>query len=114
MDIAGEIICTDDRKYQNDPVILAMKASQNLLNQVWTPNLNTIIEEKEFDLKIESEIPIIKQTSHISSKRMKGRMKKDIKLRRHYEKKISDSISKNAIYQATIKIAQNDTVCCVT
>ena len=107
VDIAGEIICHDE-EISKDPVISAMQASQNLMNQIWKPNLNTIIEEKDYDIKIEHNVPIVKQTTHVSTKRMKGRVNREMKLLKQHHDRISHAITNNAIYQATIDIAQND------
>ena len=92
----------------DDPVIAPLRDSQAILNQAWAPSLNTVLEETSFDLKIAMNQPIIKQTDHVSAKRLRGRTYKDLKLRSRYEDKINSAIVKNAIHKVELATAQND------
>jgi dUTP pyrophosphatase len=107
VDEYGEIILDEIEDY-DDPIIKHLRQSQELLNTAWTPNLNSVIEETEVDLDIESETAPVITTTHVSSKRYRGRVQKDSKLRKLYETKIASSIGRNGIYKATLATAQND------
>jgi dUTP pyrophosphatase len=107
VDEYGEILI-DDIDECEDPVIKHLKQSQELLNKAWEPNLNQIIEENEFDLKLEQGIAPVVTTEHVSNKRHRGRVQRNEKLRKMYEDKIAMSIKRNGIYQAKLAVAQND------
>ena len=107
VDEYGEIIL-DDIEECEDPIIKHLRQSQDLLNTAWTPNLNRVIEETDVDLKIEEGVIPVITTTHVSSKRYRGRSNKNIKLRKQYEDKIETSIKRNGIYKATLATAQND------
>ena len=61
-----------------------------------------------YDLKIANNEEHIVMTSHVSTKRHRGRQHRSDKLLLTCENKISQVISKNGIYQATLQVAQND------
>ena len=92
----------------DDPILHAIQEAQDIHNTNWTPPLNTILEETVIDLHIENDEPFIKATTHVSTKRHRGRLNKDSKLRHQYEAKVSAAIANNAIYSTTINTAQND------
>ena len=111
VDQIGAVFCDNDPNeddIDDDPVLNALQASQKVLNSSWVPSLNTIVEESTIDLKIENDIPIVKTTSHVSTKRLRGRQYKNIKLRHWYENKISRAINQNGIHKTVLATAQND------
>ena len=112
IDLIGAIIDDDEMNLDSiaddDPVTQSLRESQAILNQAWTPSLNTVYEETSIDLKIEQDQPIIKQTDHVSTKRLRGRRYRDSKLRDRYENKINSAIKKNGIHRVKLATAQND------
>ena len=94
VDLVGELVnTTDDINAipDDDPVITSLQTAQDTINKSWIPSLNNIIEETEYDIRIENDIPFIKQTSHVSAKRHRGRKHTQIKLQHQYEQKNSFS-----------------------
>ena len=112
VDQVGQIVTFNDADTNSladdDPVVKSLMDSQAILNQAWAPSLNTVVEETEIDIKIETNQPIIKQTTHVSTKRLRGRKYKELKLRSQYEDKINSSIAKNGIHKIQLATAQND------
>ena len=92
----------------DDPILHSLQQAQDVLNQSWSPSLNSVQEETHYDIKIANNQPVVKHTSHVSTKRMRGRIHQQHKLNQQYESKISSAISNNGIYQTTINTAQND------
>ena len=68
IDSYGEILLDDtiDIAPCEDPVIQSLKASQELLNQAWSPNLNTISEESIYDIRIANK-NLLSCTPHMSA-----------------------------------------------
>ena len=111
VDQIGAIICDKvdhNDEADDDPIFQALKSSQSLLNSSWAPQLNVIAEETIYDLKIALDKPIVKSTTHVSSKRHRGRIHQDCKLRHQYESKIKSAIHNNGIYKTILNTAQND------
>ena len=111
IDIAGELIAPENfisTLADDDPVIQSVQTAQDVLNETWIPSLNSVKEEKEVDIKIELNQPIVKTTLHVSEKRLRGRLSRDRKWRRQYEDKLSSAVTKNGIYKTTLNIGQND------
>ena len=110
IDTNGEILVDDvtQEASEIDPVIKALLPSQQLLNSSWNPNLNTILEETVYDLRIANDkVPIV-MTSHVSTKRHRGRHQRSHKLHQQHNNKNSEAISKNGIYQTALQVGQND------
>ena len=75
VDIMGEILAPEDNidtLADDDPVLQSMQSAQELLNQSWTPSLNSVEEEQEVDIRIKNGDPIVKSTMHVSYKRQRG------------------------------------------
>ena len=111
IDQAGEIFDNTvnwNNEPDDDPVLSSLQNAQAVMNQAWSPNLNTIIEENEYDMKIVHDLPALKQTSHVSTKRHRGRVSREQKLQHQYEHKIASAISNNGIYRTILNTAQND------
>ena len=82
IDIAGELIAPENfisTLADDDPVIQSVQTAQDVLNETWIPSLNSVKEEKEVDIKIELNQPIVKTTLHVSEKRLRGRLSRDRK-----------------------------------
>ena len=97
VDIAGEVLALAsdiDTLADDDPVISSLQSAQDLLNHHWTPTLNIIEEETQLDIRIEEHLPIVKQTSHVSAKRQRGRVNRCHKWINQYENKVSKAIAK--------------------
>ena len=92
----------------DDPILRSLQSAQDIVNQTWTPALNTVIEENEYDLKIAGGFNAIHHTTHVSNKRLRGRSSRNQKLQSQYEAKITKAIKNNGIYRTTIHTAQND------
>ena len=111
VDQIGEIVDSTietNSLVDDDPVFQSLTESQAILNQAWSPSLNTVTDETEFDIRIALNQPIIKQTNHVATKRYRGQQYKDLKLRKRYEDKIGAAIAKNGIHKVTIATAQNN------
>ena len=111
IDLVGEILNTSpdvNTLPDDDPILHSLQQAQDIINQSWSPSLNSVQEENHFDIKIANSEPVIKHTSHVSSKRLRGRLHQRNKLQQQYESKISSAISNNGIYRTTINTAQND------
>ena len=66
------------------------------------------MEETVYDLRIANDkVPIV-MTSHVSTKRHRGRHQRSHKLHQQHKRKISEAISKNGIYQTALQVGQND------
>ena len=52
----------------DDPVIHELQTARQVLSQLWSPSLNTIIEENHYDIKIAADEPVVKITYHVSTK----------------------------------------------
>ena len=111
IDLVGEVLdSTIDTNHlaDDDPIMRALQSAQDITNQHWTPSLNTIIEENEYDMKIASGMDPIHHTTHVSNKRQRGRSWRNQKLQSQYEAKITSAIKNNGIYRTTIDTAQSD------
>ena len=98
----------NDDNIDDDPVVHSLQEAQEVMNKTWHPSLNTVYEETTIDLRIENGSPIVKSTSHVSTKRLRGRKYRDNKMRNRYEDNISKAIKQNGIHETTLATAQND------
>ena len=111
IDLIGEVLDSTietNNLPDDDPVLSTLQSAQDITNQHWTPSLNTVLEENEYDIKIEKGYDPIHHTTHVSNKRQRGRLERNQKLQNQYEAKIASAINNNGIYRTVINTGQND------
>ena len=83
IDLVGEILNTSpdvNTLPDDDPILHSLQQAQDIINQSWSPSLNSVQEENYFDIKIANSEPVIKHPSHVSSKHLRGRLHQRDKL----------------------------------
>jgi deoxyuridine 5'-triphosphate nucleotidohydrolase len=108
-ELFGEIMTGEDMEQQdivNDPTLNMLKTTQAFVPKAWQPNLNTVIEENDYDLAHVNGAIHLKHSS--GRKRTQKQHSQYRQFLQDHEACISKAITRNGIYRIQISQAQND------
>ena len=109
-DLYGEILTGETMDHQdiiNDPTLNMLKNTQAFVPDSWHPNLNTIIEENDYDIAyVNGAIAL----HHITSGKRRRNRRNTNRVQQFHDHKasIAKAITRNGIYRVQISKAQND------